>query len=263
MDRRTYLSGLGAAALVGCLGTEPGSVRTGSAEPLRLKIESVATHRLSLRVNDLGDEAPAGEGDVVDIEELDEKHHETIREAAETRGLYGVEDPPEGLTEAFEDTEFLRIDGTYYWVGVGDSSDVDVAFDAELVDESGSDGDPAVLSLSLENRGERTVEIGSGAPAPFGVLSIHPAGEPDGESHLLWTGEYEESDHVRTVGRSVTAVQDIGKVTDLDPGERIVREYEIDPAGFTEGRYELTDSVGVDDGENGGSLAYTVNVRVQ
>jgi hypothetical protein len=263
VNRRSYLSGLGVVALSGCLGTGPGSIRMGSNDPLHLEIKSVDTQRVSLRVNDLGEEHPAGDHEVVDLEELDEMYHDPIREAAETRGLYGVEDPSEGLTEAFGDTEILRMDGTYYWVGVGDSTGVEVAFDAELADDRASDGDLGVLALSLENRGERTVEVGSGAPAPFGVLSVHQKGEPDDESHLLWTDAYEESDHVQTTGRSVTTVQDIGKITEVDPGARVEREYEIGPAGFTDGQYELADSVTVDDRENGGSLAYTVRIRVE
>ncbi|WP_331236019.1 hypothetical protein [Natronorarus salvus] len=262
MDRRAYLSGLSAAALAGCLATGPGSTLSGPSEPLRLAIESVATQRLSLRINDLGEDPPTAEEEVVGIAEIDEAYHDTIRTAAETRGLHGVENPPEGLAEAFDGHEFLSIDDTYYWVAVSDSSGVEVSFDAELVDDLASDHDPGVLSLSLENRGERTVEIGSGAPAPFGVLSIHPEGEPDGESYLLWTSEYEESDHVRTVGRSVRTVQDIGVITDLDPDDRVEHEYEIDPAGLVEGSYELTGSVGVGDGESGGSLPYTVRIQV-
>ncbi len=196
---------------------------------------------------------------------MDGAYHEPIREAAEVRGLYGVDEPPTGLVEALEGIEFLSIDDAHHWIGVSDSSDVDVTFDAELADDRASDGDPVVLVLSLENRGERTVEVGSGAPAPFGVLPLYPEGRTGdpAEGLLLWTDAYEESDHVQTSGRSVNGVDDVTELTDLDRDEYAAREYEVDADGLAEGSYELVNSVTVDDGEHGGELPFTVRLRAE
>jgi len=60
VDRRTYLSGLDAGALAGCLGAGSEPTLSGPSEPIRLEIESTETRDLSLRVNDLGEDSPLG-----------------------------------------------------------------------------------------------------------------------------------------------------------------------------------------------------------
>lgn len=204
------------------------------------------------------------DGPVIDVEEMDAEHREPVREAAATSGLHGVDDPPDGLPAVVEEHRYVSVEGTYYAAYADDSSDVDAEFDATLVDDGAGQDSPARLSLQVENTGEERLTVSSGAPGPFGVQYVHPRADPDSRV-LLWTDEYEESNHVGTSGRSVTGVNDIGITTEVAPGDTASRTFEMSATDLTTGTYELDDSVGLAVGENpgGGSRPYTVVLSVE
>lgn len=202
------------------------------------------------------------DGPVIDVTDMDGEHREPVRAAAATTGIYGVDDPPEGLAEVIENHKYVTIDGTYYIAYANDSSAVDVAFDATLPDETASPDSPAELTLVLRNTGDETLGVTSGAPGPFGIQYMHPRGDP-ATRVLLWTDDYEESGHVQTDGRAVVGHTDVGIRTDVAPGEAARQTFEIASADLATGAYELADSIGVGESRGGGPLPYSVGITVE
>lgn len=182
---------------------------------------------------------------------------EVLREAGSSSGVYSLDDPPDGLLTGLDDHDYVYIDGRFYTTYVENREPLPVTLDAAAVE--GTDG-PA-LELSLRNDAEAAVSVTSGAPAPFGVLSLR---DVDGDRRsLLWTDAYEESDHVHTEGREVTAVNSIGLVTEVEARASVSRTFEVAP-DIDPGEYVLDDSLGVErpGGDGGGTFDYTVRVRV-
>lgn len=96
-------------------------------------------------------------------------------------------------------------------------------FTANLDDSTITGEDPAVIKIAVQNIGDTTIELSSGAPAPFGVLT---AESPAENGTPLWSDAYEESDHVDITSEGL-AVEDIGLVTTLDQDERVEEFYEL------------------------------------
>lgn len=121
-----------------------------------------------------------------------------------------------------------------------------VAFEAAPVDDSIRPLDPARFDLSIGNAGDERIGVASGAPGPFGVLRATSA---SGDRVTLWSDAYAESEHVHTTGRGVRAVNDIGIVTELSPGESRTREYRIGRWRLAPGTYTVAETVGIRRGE--------------
>lgn len=100
-----------------------------------------------------------------------------------------------------------------------------LTFEATLVDDSVRPFDPDRIELSITNTADERIGVSSGAPGPFGVLRAESSSGDD--QVTLWSDAYDESDHVHTTGRRVQAVNDIGIVTELVPGETQTQTYEI------------------------------------
>ena len=96
-------------------------------------------------------------------------------------------------------------------------------FTANLDDSTIIEEDPAVITIAVQNIGDTTIEILSGAPAPFGVLA---AESPAENGTPLWSDAYEESEHVEITSEGLV-VEDIGLVTTLDQDERVEEFYEL------------------------------------
>ncbi|WP_440990263.1 hypothetical protein [Haloarchaeobius baliensis] len=202
--------------------------------------------------------AELADGPVWDASEASAEVRSVLREAGAASGVYPLDDPPEGLLAGLDDHDYVYIDGRFHTTYVENREPLPVTLDATAVD--GADG-PA-LQLSLRNDAESTVSVTSGAPAPFGVLSLRAA---DGDRRsLLWTDAYDESDHVHTDGRAVTAVESIGLVTEVEAGGTVERTFQVDPE-LAPGEYVLDASLGVQrpGDAGGGTLDYTVRVRVE
>ncbi len=131
----------------------------------------------------------------------------------------------------------------------------------ELTDELWSlyrPSEPASFRLQLTNTGEETVQVFSGAPAPYGVLRVDDPEAPGG-SRLLWSESYRESGHVN-VGPHGLAVHSIGLTTELEPGETLAETYE---AAYPEGTYQVQDSITIERRRGDDvTLPYTVDIKV-
>lgn len=192
--------------------------------------------------------AEAVRADVWTVADAGEETRELVRRTGEHDGAYGFDDAPEGFFDALDAHQYAYLDGTFYTTYVEKRESAPVALAAEF-DDGG-------LKLSLRNDADRELDVNTGAPPPFGVLSFRPvdseSDDADGESsggdrnrRTLWTDAYEESDHVHTEGGEVTAVNDIGLVVTLAPGETASETYEVPVEDLSSGEYVVDVSVGV------------------
>ncbi|MFC4405931.1 hypothetical protein [Haloarchaeobius iranensis] len=198
------------------------------------------------------------DGAVWDAKDARPAVREVLREAGEASGVYSLDDPPEGLLAGLDEHDYVYLDGRFYTTYIENREPLPVTLDATA--DEGKDG--PTLRLALRNDADGAVSVTSGAPAPFGVLSLRAA---DGDRRsLLWTDAYEESDHVHTEGRSVTAVNSIGLATEIEADGTVSRTFQVAP-DIESGEYVLDDSVGVSAPSEGeeGTLDYTVRVRVE
>jgi len=124
-----------------------------------------------------------------------------------------------------------------------------------------SPDDAGAFTLLLTNTSDAPVEIFSGAPAPFGVLT---AEKVDAESDertgtLVWSEAYTESQHV-SFGPHGIGVNAIGLTTQLSPGDAETETYEV---GFAPGEYRVEDSVEVSRQQHGDGETYPYTVVVE
>ncbi|WP_115864355.1 hypothetical protein [Halorussus litoreus] len=208
-------------------------------------------------------------GDVWQVAEADAEVRELVRAAGNASGAYGFDSAPAGLFEKLENHRYAYLDGAFYTTYVEATESAPVSLSAEVAGESGDgsseSGEGAgesggKLRLALENDADSELEISTGAPRPFGVLHAAPVGESD-ENHLLWTDAYAESDHVHTEGREVEAINAIGLIVTLAPGETAGESFEVPTGEMASGEYVVDVSVGVEGGENGGDSS-TARYRV-
>ena len=120
------------------------------------------------------------------------------------------------------------------------SVDEDAPFDVSVAIEGDRvTADEAVtITLSVTNDGEETHRTTTGAPGPFGVLTL----ESDEQRITPWTPAYEESGHVQTSPHSgITLVSLIGLFTTIPPGETVSETYTIsdETHGIQPGTYEF------------------------
>lgn len=130
---------------------------------------------------------------------------------------------------------------------------------AEIRDEYSPD-DAARFELSLTNTADETVEVFSGAPAPFGVLRAEPVSGDSGSPRLLWSDMYADSDHVSFYPRGLV-LEDIGLTTEIPPGDSETETYDV---AFPPGEYRVDGSIDVQrtDAEEDDTHSYTVFVEV-
>lgn len=200
-------------------------------------------------------------GPVWDATDAPAEVRSIVREAGETSGLYPLDDPPEALLVNLDDHEYVFLDGRFFTTYVEKRGPLPVSLSASFTDPA-PDGD-ARIRMELHNDADSRVEVLSGAPAPFGVVHYHPAGDP-GDRRLLWTDAYEESDHVMTDGHEVTGWNSIGLTTAIGPGGSVAREFVVEETAFPAGEYAIPGDVGVStDGEEGGTFPYRVRFGIE
>ncbi len=141
--------------------------------------------------------------------------------------------------------------------------DAAVSLTFEVHDTLITADDPARLSVTVENDGDRTVRLGSFRPWPFGVVEIRPA--DDGEGVTLWTESYRESDAVRTRGRHVRSASDLQVAEDLPASGSVTEEYGLytDSRHLEAGSYETSVSTAVDRGDVEGRHRIDIEVTVE
>ena len=202
--------------------------------------------------------------DVWAVSDAGEATRELVRRAGEYAGAYGFDDAPDAFFDALDAHRYAYLDGAFYTTYVEKREPAPVALTAEFADET--------LKLALRNDADRELDVNTGAPPPFGVLSFRPVegsesddaegegSEGDGNRRTLWTDAYEESDHVHTEGSEVTAINSIGLVVTLAPGETASETYEVPVDDLPAGEYVVDVSVGV--AGRGPSESATARYRV-
>jgi hypothetical protein len=170
-------------------------------------------------------------------------------------GFSGVHQPVDDATlgeyrDGFEDA--VRRD---------DEQDVE-NISAKIRNEYSPDG-AGRFELTLTNTADETVEVFSGAPAPFGVLYAEEVGDDSGSRRLLWSDAYAESDYVNFYPHGLV-LEDIGLTTEIPPSESETETYDV---AFPPGEYRVDGSVDVSrsDGEgygDGETYPYTVVIEV-
>ena len=130
---------------------------------------------------------------------------------------------------------------------------------AEIRDEYSPD-DAARFELTLTNTADETVEVFSGAPAPFGVLYAEEGDDDAVSRRLLWSDAYAESEHVNFYPRGLVP-DDIGNTTEMKAGKTLTQAYEV---AFPPGEYRVDGSVDASrpDAEGNETYPYTVVIEV-
>jgi len=120
------------------------------------------------------------------------------------------------------------------------AEDLPLAVTWDVHHEEITDGDPFAIEFTLQNEGEESIEVFSGAPWPFGVIRIEKI-EENTRSVVLWTEGYEETGYVRTEGYGVTEIDDLELGETLPAGEAVTETYELhaDTPDLSEGMYEF------------------------
>jgi len=185
-----------------------------------------------------------------------------VRASGQRGGVYPIDDPPAELIAKLDANEYVYLDGTFYTTYVEKRAALPVSLSASFVDST-LDESGGEIQLTLENESDRPIEVMSGAPKPFGVLSFHPAGDTEA-SLTLWSDTYEESQYVSTVGHRVTAIAAIGLTSTIQPGGSIDRTFTIEQTDLAPGEYVIEDNVEITlDDDSGGTFPYRVVFRVK
>src|SRR6056297_3538573 len=191
--------------------------------------------------------ADVANGPVWDVSDANPELREVVRAAGRESGVYSLAEPPADLFEKLDASEYVYLDGTFYTTYVENRGSLPVSLSASVGDATLGADDDARLRLALHNERDGPIEVSSGAPRPFGVLTFHPEGD-DTTGHLLWSDAYEESNYVQTDGHDVGAINSIGLVTTVAAGETTGRTFEIEQSDLPTGRYVIESSVGVSAG---------------
>lgn len=184
-------------------------------------------------------------GAVLELADVSAAVRELLRAAIDRRRV-GLDAVPDELAELVASHDYLRVDDWFYGPEIEETgpTHLPVAFEATLVDGSVRPSDPARIELSISNTGDERIGVSSGALGPFGVLRAESEGE--GDRVTLRSDAYAESDHVHTTAGRVRAVDDVGIVTELAPGETRTQEYQLGRWRLAPGTYTVDESVGIE-----------------
>lgn len=292
MRRRTLLAGVGAGLTAGCLGRVGYRGRQSPAGGSAYRIvdleTSSATERPSVRYvleprafysEDAVQRKRDREGEVrvTDVSNLDPP----VREAVETAirdGEWRADALPDGLAETVERYDFFTgaSSGTHTHVGLelyrlDPDAPPAVAFEAAVPDDRAAPGDPGAIEFALRNVGDEPREVFSGTVPPFGVVFAEAVG---GAGRFLLWRDYREEGCVFFTDEGVGQC-DIGKITELRPGEELARRYEVLHDSTTvrpeytrppgPGAYRVTDRVGHSRkmGAPGSTLSFEVQFTLE
>ncbi|MDZ7746055.1 MAG: hypothetical protein U5K28_05910 [Halobacteriales archaeon] len=136
----------------------------------------------------------------------------------------------------------------------------------ERLDQTG-----ARLRVTVHNKVDDPVILGSGPPAPFGVLRYRPRDRQADPgrviARLLWSPAYRESDMVTTDGHDVTGSMSPILRTPIEPDGMVSRTFTVTDSP-PPGRYVATVDLGYTVGTEGddrpsGTAACEVGFRVE
>lgn len=195
------------------------------------------------------------DGDVRALDAFPAEYRETIREAALHTGVHGTNaDVSEDVLNRLDATRLVRVDDRYYNTYVERPGQFLVDVNATV--ESGLP-EPRV-TFAVRNEGDDPVDVLTGPPAPFGVLSYERA-DTDGTG-TLWTDDYDDNEHVKVENGGVKMVHDIGIERAVAPGESWTRTYRL--RNPETGRYVVDDSLSVSDGDASAEFPFRVEIVV-
>lgn len=97
----------------------------------------------------------------------------------------------------------------------------------EFTDEQIEVGNPARLEATLRNTGDEPVTIHSDPVWPFGVPFLIRTDTEEFQRVTIWNDAFDESPHLRTTDRSVTAWDEVFIEEDVGAGETIQETYEL------------------------------------
>jgi len=196
---------------------------------------------------------------VMDISEVENRD---LRQALETafENEWRSDTLPDGLAELVTRVDFftgISTSETYSHIGFelyrpDPNSSSPLEFEATVVDEQVASESPGVLTYTLRNTGNEVQKVESGSVAPFGILwANNIAGE---EKFLLWRDYKEDDPELEFTDEGIISPA-IQKITELNPGESVSRQYEILP-GTTTHHPDRTVPLGPGDYRTRRSLTY-------
>ncbi|MFB6154647.1 MAG: hypothetical protein ABEJ22_02055 [Haloferacaceae archaeon] len=173
------------------------------------------------------------------------------------------ESVPDSLRALADEYEWFRREGTFHRFALDHTGAAPVRVDARVTDRESREFDPAWLELSVTNTGGEPVELSTGPPAPFGILSARR--DDGGGRVLLWTREYVESRFIGVHGGRIGGVAAVGLAVTLDPGETRGTRYQIrrNPGRLPAGTYRVDDSFGVRVGDDHAAYPYHVRLEIE
>lgn len=109
-------------------------------------------------------------------------------------------------------------------------------FDVTVAEPDAVIEHPARLDIGLTNRAERPLRVRNTGVWPFGLLKLVRSrdGEKSVGGTLLWTAQYEASEHVDIGSRSSYSVESTPLVRALEPGETVGETYALHGDGIHE-----------------------------
>ena len=211
---------------------------------------------------------------VTDISAIDDDEvRDAIRTAIQT-GDWRSNTLPDGLSDTIKRVDLftgISEDATHTHVGLSlyrlrPDQPPAVEFNAAIIDDTVSEQSPGVIELELVNQSSTTQTVSSGTVPPFGMVFAESS-KGSGE-FLLWRN-YEEEGCI-TFTKDGWRSCSIGKMTELQPCQRITRQYEVLPSTTTHqpkytvppepGTYRITDSLNYyeEHGAPGSTLSFEV-----
>jgi hypothetical protein len=108
-------------------------------------------------------------------------------------------------------------------------------FDVTITDPDAVIEHPALLEFEVINRGDRPLRVRNTSVWRFGLLKLVPSLDTEGPAKaLLWTEQYEVSEHVDIESRSNYGTDSTLLVQALESGERVRETYELHGDGIRE-----------------------------
>ncbi|WP_251343788.1 hypothetical protein [Haloplanus halophilus] len=115
------------------------------------------------------------------------------------------------------------------------TSSAPVEFDVTIADPDAVIEHPALLDFELTTREDRPLRVRNTGVWPFGLLKLVDSLDTEGPAGtLLWTEQYEASDHADIESRRNYGTDSTHLVRTLDPGETVSETYELHGDGIRE-----------------------------
>ena len=221
--------------------------------------------------------------EVTPVEELDDSFERIVRFAAGHPEGYRSEELPDGYEDILAPPDAGEEEMTYYLVDdeahapylrQPDYGDIPVELGVDVSEgksEREKESEVVELDLTVTNTSDGKVEVSSGAPPPFGVLSADLVENPEadeaakefGEKGVLWSVAYDESEHVSVTERGIM-VNSIAVITEVEAGGSESTTYEVGD-GFERGTHEVRESITVEGKGllSGGRKSYPYSLVVE